>query len=256
MLGAICGDVIGSVFEASPVKTESFPLFSTDSRFTDDTVTTIAVAQAILQGRDYGAVLREVARGYPQAGYGALFRQWLAADESGPYGSWGNGAAMRVSPIGLAFSTLEAVLREAALSAAATHNHPEGIKGAQAVALAVWLARHGADKADIRRQIEQRMGYRLDRTLDEIRPGYAFEVSAQGSVPEAIIAFLASRDYEDAVRKAVSLGGDSDTQSCIAGAVAEAFYGGVPQAIATKVRARLPQTFITILDDFYARFGP
>jgi ADP-ribosylglycohydrolase len=252
MLGAIAGDVIGSVYEFIPIKSEEFPLFHAGCRFTDDTVMTVAVAQAILDDGDYATWMHRLGRRYPRAGYGGSFMRWLRTDDPHPYGSWGNGSAMRVSPVGLAFDSQERVLAEAYHSAVVTHNHPEGVKGAQAVALAIFLARSGEGKGAIRRELERRFDYDLGRTLAEIRPGYHFDVSCQGSVPEAIIAFLESRDYEDAVRKAVSLGGDSDTQACITGGIAAAHYGGVPEPIASRVRSLLPEEFLAVIDRFPA----
>lgn len=254
MLGAIAGDVIGSAFEASPVKHTGFALFPPGARFTDDTVLTVATAAALLGDGDYAAAYRRYGRAFPQAGYGAAFHRWLFTDAAGPYGSWGNGAAMRVSPVGFALDGVDTVLTEAARSAAVTHDHPEGIKGAQATALAVFLARSGADKATLRAEIEGRFGYDLARSLDGIRPGYRFDVSCQGSVPESLIAFLASADFEGAVRNAVSLGGDADTMACIAGGVAQAFYRTVPEAIAAEVLARLPQGFLVVLERFERRY--
>lgn len=250
MLGAIAGDIIGSVYEFEPIQTEDFPLFAPACRFTDDTVMTVAIARAILEGTDYAAAMKSFGRRYPDAGYGGTFIRWIFEDEVRPYHSWGNGAAMRVSPIGLAFDDPERVLLEAARSAAVSHDHPEGIKGAQATALAVFLARTGTGKVAIRREIAGRFGYHLDRTVAEIRPNYRFDVSCQGSVPEAIIAFLDSRDYEDAVRKAVSLGGDSDTLACIAGGIAAAHYGEIPPPIVATVRGLLPQEFLAVIDRF------
>lgn len=258
MLGAIAGDVIGSAHEWRPVTDRDFPLFTRESRFTDDTVLTIAVAHAILQAReagaarepDYRASILDFARRWPRAGYGARFRDWMHADDPRPYGSWGNGSAMRVSPVGFAFDDEETVLREAARSAAVTHDHPEGVKGAQAVALGVFLARHGSSKDAIRAAIETRFGYDLQRTVESIRPGYRFEVSAAASVPEAIVAFLDADDFEGAVRNAVWLGGDADTQACIAGALAEAFHGGVPEGIAAGALARLADALRSIVDRF------
>jgi ADP-ribosylglycohydrolase len=255
MLGAIAGDVIGSVYERHPIKRTDFPLFQPHSRFTDDTILTVAVAQALLEQTDYAAAFKTFGQQYPDAGYGSTFRGWLQAADSQPYNSWGNGSAMRVSPIGFAGKTVDGVLQEARRSAEVTHNHPEGIKGAQAVALAVFLARQGESKDALRREISTRFGYDLSRTVDAIRPTYHFEVSCQGSVPEAIIAFLDSADYEDAIREAVSLGGDSDTLACMAGGIAQAFYGGVPLAIARHVRGLLPGEFLGILDRFNAAYG-
>ena len=192
MLGAIAGDIIGSVFEASPIKTTDFELFSEWSRFTDDTVLTVATAQALLTGMDYAEAYRTFGRRYPRAGYGGAFLKWLMADDAPPYNSWGNGSAMRVSPVGFAGETMAAVLREAAKSAAVTHNHPEGIKGAQAVAAAVFMGRRGNSKEEIRRFITDQFAYDLKPGIAGIRPGYYFDVSCQGSVPQALIAFLES----------------------------------------------------------------
>ncbi len=210
MFGAIAGDIIGSVYERNNIKTVEFPLFVEESRFTDDSVLTIAVAHAILDDLDYAETLKSYGRKYPNAGYESSFLKWVFLPNSEPYNSWGNGSAMRVSPIGWAFDTAEAVLREAEKSAAVTHNHPEGIKGAQSVALAILMARQGAGKKAIKQELEGRFGYNLNRRLSAIRPVYQFDVSCQGSVPEAIIAFLESENFEDAVRKAISIGGDSD----------------------------------------------
>lgn len=254
MIGAIAGDIIGSVYEHRPIKTKAFPLFDSGCRFTDDSVLTVAVADSILTGRPYLESIRDIGRRYPDAGYGGAFIHWLHSRDPRPYNSWGNGSAMRVSPVGFAFATEEDVLQQAQKTAEISHNHPEGIKGAQAVALAVFLARTAHDKEKIREQIAQRFGYDLDREVDEIRPGYTFDVSCQGTVPEAIIAFLDSQSYEDAVRNAVSLGGDSDTLACITGAIAEAFYGAVPSRIRTKVKAFLTPDLWAITRTFYRKY--
>ena len=235
MIGAIAGDIIGSVYEHWPIKTKAFPLFQDRCTFTDDTVLTVAIAEAILSGVPYVDSIRRIGRCYPRAGYGGSFYRWLSADDFEPYNSWGNGSAMRVSPVGFAFATEDEVLRQARLTAEITHNHPEGIKGAQAAALAIFLARTVRDKEAVRARISALFGYDLGRTVEGIRPSYGFDVSCQGSVPEAIIAFLDSESYEDAVRNAVSLGGDSDTLACIAGGIAQAFYNGVPGEIRDKV---------------------
>jgi ADP-ribosylglycohydrolase len=250
MIGAIAGDVIGSVHEGAGTKTTSFPLFQSRSRFTDDTVLTVATAHAILTGTSYQEAYRHFGRSYPDAGYGGMFIRWLMAREPRPYNSWGNGSAMRVVPVGLAFGTVEEVLGEAERSAAVTHDHPEGIRGGQAVALAVFLARSGASKEGIRQEIADRFEYDLDRSVEAIRPGYRFDVSCQGSVPEAIIAFLDSSDVEDAIRLAISLGGDADTQATIAGGIAHAWYGDVPASIVEPVRERLPSGFLQVIDRF------
>ncbi len=255
MIGAIAGDVIGSTYEFNPIKTTKFPLFSEGSRFTDDTVMTLAIASAILGGGDYEGEMRKLGRAHPHAGYGGLFARWLHSQDPRPYNSFGNGSAMRVSPVGFAFNTEEEVLLEAERSAGVTHNHPEGIKGARATALAIFLARSGADKTEIRQQLSKRFGYDLLRTLASIRPSHVFNETCQGSVSEAMIAFLESNSYEDTIRNAVSLGGDSDTQACIAGGVAQAFYGEVPQEIVRETRNRLTPDLLNILDRFEQKFG-
>ena len=255
MLGAIAGDIIGSIYEPSPIKTTDFPLFGPHNRFTDDTVLTVATADALLNGLDYAAVYRAYGRRYPNAGYGGSFIHWIFDDQAGPYHSWGNGSAMRVSPIGWAFDTVDRVLVEAERSAVVTHNHPEGIKGAQATALAVYLARTGHAKTAIRQEIEPRFGYNLGRSLAEIRPAYRFDVSCQGSVPQAIIAFLEATDVEQAIRLAISLGGDSDTLACIAGGIAHAYFGGLPTAVVFEVRRRLPADLLAVVDVFTERYG-
>lgn len=256
MYGAIAGDIIGSVYERTPMKRMDFPLFHPQGRFTDDSVLTLAVARALLEDGDYRRWVWEYAHQYPDAGYGASFMYWLQTDGRKPYNSWGNGSAMRVSAVGYAFDTPERVLQEAADCAAITHNHPEGIKGAQAVALAVCLARQGISRQALREELSRRFGYDLGRTVAGIRPMYCFDVSCQGSVPEAIIAFLDSSSYEDAVRNAVSLGGDSDTQACIAGAIAEAFYGPVDSAIQEEVERYLTEDLSQVARAFRGRFVP
>jgi ADP-ribosylglycohydrolase len=250
MIGVIAGDVIGSVYERRPTKSVDFPLFHERARFTDDTVMTIATARAILEGVPYDRAYRELGRRYPNAGYGGSFYAWLFEEDPQPYNSWGNGSAMRVAPVGFAFETVEAVLHEAERSAAVTHDHHEGIKGAQSTALAVFLARTGATKEMIRQELTRRFGYDLERTVEEIRPAYRFDVSCQGSVPEAIIAFLDSRSVEEAIRLAISLGGDSDTQAAVAGGIAHAFHRAVPEPIVAGVRRVLPEEFVEVIDAF------
>jgi ADP-ribosylglycohydrolase len=254
MLGAIAGDMIGVPWESQGEKRYDFPLFSEYSRFSDDTVMTLAVAYALLEERSYAETMREFGRRHPLVGYGKHFEEWIFDASMGPYNSCGNGGAMRASPIGFAARSAEDALAEAERCAAPTHNHPEGVKGAKAVALAVFLARSGASKLQIRGEIAARVGYDLDRTVASIRPEYNFDVAAEHSVPEAIICFLDAQDYEGAVRNAVSLGGDADTMACIAGAIAEAHWGGVPEHIAAEVRKRLPIEFLELLDRFHARF--
>jgi ADP-ribosylglycohydrolase len=254
MIGAITGDMIGSVFEHSPIKSTTFPLFTEQSRFTDDTVLTVAVAYAIISHTAYDSALKSFGRRYPFAGYGSSFYRWLLVTESRPYNSWGNGSAMRISPVGFAFDAAEEVLHQAGQCAAVTHNHPEGIKGAQATALSVYLARTGKSKTQIRQQISGRFGYDLDRSLDDIRPDYSFDISCQGTVPEAIIAFLESENYVDAVRKGISLGGDSDTIGCITGGIAQAYYRQIPEEIVSQTRIRLPEEFLKVIDQFSQKF--
>lgn len=255
MLGALAGDVIGSVYEALGEKRFDFPLFSAGSRFTDDSAMTVAVALAILDRRPYADAMREVGRRYPLAGYGKAFGEWLLAPvQPPPYGSHGNGAAMRAVPVGWATRSLDEALAEARRSAEPSHDHPGGVRGAQAVAAAVFLARTGHGKARIRRELGRRFGYDLDRRIADLRPGYAWDSTADRSVPESIISFLDADDFEHAVRNAVSLGGDADTMACIAGGIAEAYWGGVPAAIEAAVRARLPADFIAVLDRFRAAY--
>lgn len=256
MLGAIAGDIIGSVYEAHPIKSKTFPLFHPQCRFTDDSVLTIAVARAILTDGDYRRWVWEIGRRHPHAGYGSTFIGWLQSSAPEPYNSWGNGAAMRVSPVGWAFDNTDTVLCEAARTAEISHNHPEGIKGAQAAALAVFLARTTREKALIKKEVIDRFGYDLNRTVERIRPSYGFDVSCQGTVPEAIISFLEADCYEDAVRNAVSLGGDSDTLACITGAIAEAYYGPVAPYILDKVKVCLTADLWSITKQFCRRFGP
>jgi ADP-ribosylglycohydrolase len=231
MIGAIAGDMIGSHYEFHSTKTTVFPLFSPKSRFTDDTVLTVALADSILTGADSIDNLKKFFALYPSAGYGGAFSNWARSSSREPYNSFGNGSAMRISPVGFAFDSLEGTLDQAVKFTIITHNHPEGIKGACAVAAAIYLARTGSSKEEIRSFIEDNYSYNLHRSIEEIRPAYSFEVSCQRSVPEAIIAFLDSNNYESAIRLAVSLGGDSDTQACIAGGIAQAFYDGVPRSI-------------------------
>ena len=253
MLGAIIGDIIGSVYEWHNIKTTDFPLFSPGCRPTDDSVMTIAVAEGLRSS--YGknddevqqkliSAMRFYGRRYPNAGYGGSFIRWIRTNDPRPYNSWGNGSAMRVSSAGWLFDDLTQVLHMAELTAAVTHNHPEGIKGAKAIAAAVFMARKGMGKAQIKTFIEEMFDYDLDTPLDAIRPAYDFDVSCQGSVPQAIRAFLEGNSYEEAVRLAVSIGGDSDTIACMAGAIAEAAFG-IPKEIKAEGLARL--------DDFLTR---
>lgn len=250
MIGAIAGDIIGARFERYPVKTTEFSFIPSTPTYTDDTVLTVAVADAILSGRPYGIVLKEYANKYWWVPYGRAFRVWKRLWSGEPYGGFGNGSAMRVSPVGWAYNTAGDVLAQAKASAEVTHNHPEGIKGAQCVALSVYMARNHASKDEIRSRITARFGYNLDRTIEQIRPDYKYNTTCQGSVPESIIAFLDSESYEGAVRNAISLGGDADTMACIAGAIAEPFYGGVPKEIYEMVGKTLPKEMFDMVIKF------
>jgi ADP-ribosylglycohydrolase len=250
MLGAIAGDIIGSVYEHRPIKTKDFPLFEPRSTFTDDTVLTAAVADVLLHGGSYESRFREYYSRYPRAGYGGFFHTWARSSKPKPYGSFGNGSAMRVSPVGFAFDDLETVLAEAKRSAEVTHDHPEGIKGAQATAAAIFLARTKSSKPEIAAFVAENFGYRLDDALDTIRPGYQFDVTCQGTVPAALICFLQSTDFEDTIRNAVSLGGDSDTLACIAGSVAQAYYRVIPDYIEEECFRRLDPHLAGIAQGF------
>ncbi len=254
MIGAIAGDIIGSVYEFANLRSKEFELFDPRCVFTDDTVLTVALAEAILTGGDYVALMRSYYCRYPDAGYGSSFHVWARSERPQPYNSWGNGAAMRISPVGFAFDALDEVLLRATQYTEVTHDHPEGLKGARATAAAIFLARNGATRDEIREFTRQHTGYDLSRTLDEIRPGYTFNESCQGTVPEAIIAFLESTGYEDAIRNAISLGGDSDTLACITGGIAAAFYGGVPDAIASKVFEILDDDLAAVTREFTQRY--
>ncbi len=284
MLGAIIGDTVGSVYECDSIKTTEFPLFSRESSYTDDSVMSVAVADWLLRDSSHSfeeleCSMVSFAQKYPcpVGGYGAMFYKWLFYPEQirdtqrngvasslgdilrrgivgnskvpnrHPYNSYGNGSAMRVSAVGWMFDTLEETTRVAKISAEITHNHPEGVKGAQATSAAIFMARKGKTKEDIRSYIEDTYGYDLDRECDEIRPTYCFEDSCQETVPQAIIAFLDSSDFESAIRLAVSLGGDSDTLACITGGIAEAFYKEIPQPIVEEVWQRLPDDFKDVL---------
>ncbi len=255
MFGAIAGDIIGSVYEGFPIKTKVFPLFQKTSRFTDDSVLTVATAHAILTGEPYREAFQRIGRRYPDAGYGGSFIGWLFSENPEPYNSWGNGAAMRTSPVGFAFETEDEIMSQAKAQARVSHNHPEGIKGAQAAALAVFLARKGRSKKEIASRLQTLFGYDFNRTVDEIRPGYRFDVSCQGSVPEALISFFEADTWEDAVRNAVSLGGDSDTLACIAGAAAEAYFRDIPSAVLSEVKKRLPGALWEKSTLFYRQYG-
>lgn len=255
MIGAIAGDIIGSVYEWNNIKTKQFDLFSPECSFTDDSVLTVALAESILTDADYTSLMRTYYRRYPDAGYGGFFHRWARAPECGPYNSWGNGAAMRISSVGFAFDTLNEVLARTAEYTEVTHNHPEGIKGAQATAAAIFLARTGSTKADIRQYTVANFHYDLSRSVDEIRPTYGFDESCQGTVPQAIVCFLESTDFEDAIRNAISLGGDSDTLACITGGIAQAHYG-VPAVIADRAMSILDKELRGVTARFMSAYCP
>ena len=254
LLGGIAGDIIGSIYEFNPVRFKDFELFKSNSTYTDDTVMTIANAEWLLSKGVLMDIMRKYGHKYPGAGYGGMFYDWLKSRCPKPYNSFGNGSAMRVSPVGWAFDTLEETLEAAKQSAEITHNHPEGIKGAQATAACIFMARTGKSKQEIKEYVETKFGYDLSRTCNEIRPTYQFNESCQGTVSESIIAFLESTDFESAIRLTVSLGGDADTMGAITGAIAEAYYNVIPEHIKNEVLKRLPEEFINVLGEFYNRF--
>ena len=254
LLGGIAGDIIGSIYEFNPVRFKDFELFKSNSTYTDDTVMTIANTEWLLSKGVLMDIMRKYGHKYPGAGYGGMFYDWLKSRCPKPYNSFGNGSAMRVSPVGWAFDTLEETLEAAKQSAEITHNHPEGIKGAQATAACIFMARTGKSKQEIKEYVETKFGYDLSRTCNEIRPTYQFNESCQSTVPESIIAFLESTDFESAIRLTVSLGGDADTMGAITGAIAEAYYNVIPEHIKNEVLKRLPEEFINVLGEFYNRF--
>ncbi len=254
MLGAILGDIIGSVHEWEKTKKKDFPLFVPRSTFTDDSVLTIAVAEWILTNQDLVDLLHDYTDRYPDRGYGGMYGHWMVTRSREPYNSFGNGSAMRVSPVGFAFDTIEDVLLWSERSAAVTHNHPEGIRGAQATAAAIFWARHVRDKEEIRRLLAERFGYDLGFTLDQIRPTYRFNETCQQTVPQALVAFLESTGYEDAIRNAISLGGDADTLACITGGIAEAYYG-VPEDLSRQCLDRLDNGLAAVVQRFRTRYG-
>lgn len=254
MLGAIIGDVVGSVYEFNNTKDYYFNLLTPRSKFTDDTVMTLAVARWLTEDKTHSheylvQCMRELGLKYPWAGYGGSFKRWLIEREPKPYNSWGNGSGMRVSPVGFYAKSLDEALDLAKISAEVTHNHPEGIKGAQAIAAAVFLTKQGKSKEELREYLETAFGYDLHRTIDGIRPEYTYDVSCMGSTPEAIIAYLDSHDFESTIRNAVSIGGDSDTIGAMAGAIAQAAYE-MPKALAGYCYGLLTPTLRHILDDF------
>ena len=254
MLGAIVGDIVGSVYEFHNTKSMNFELFTPWSRFTDDSVMTLAVAKWLVEDETHTIhyliyCMQELGNRYPNAGYGGNFRTWLREDNPQPYNSWGNGAGMRVSPVGLYAKTLDEALALAALTASVSHNHPEGVKGAQAIAACVFLCKEGKSKAEIKEYIEKTFDYNLNRSIAEIRPRYEFDVSCQGSVPEAIIAFLDGNSFEEVIRLAISLGGDSDTIGAMAGSIAACMYP-IPDEIVNRCNTILTEDLKEIKDKF------
>ncbi len=254
LLGAAIGDVIGSYYEVFRTKNYDFPIYWEISHVTDDTVMTVANADWLLTGKDLVGRMLSWGRLYISAGYGGTFYDWLTGDDHEPYNSLANGSAMRVSPVGWAYDTLEETLEAAKESAMVTHSHPEGIKGAQATAACIFMARTGKNKEEIREYVEKTFGYNLHRSCDEIRPSYKFDVTCKGSVPESIICFLESSDFESAVRLAVSMGGDADTMAAITGGIAEAYYQDIPQDMIDNVMSILPEDIVSVLEKFYDRF--
>jgi ADP-ribosylglycohydrolase len=257
MIGSILGDVIGSIYEFDNIHTENFELFSHNSTYTDDTIMTIATANAILNKSDYKTEYINFGKKYPTpfGCYGYGFKKWLNSDNHEPYNSYGNGSAMRVSPVGFAFESIEEVLIEAKKSAEITHNHIEGIKGAQAVAVAIFLAKHNRSKENIKEIISNLFDYNLNRNCKNIKQNYSFDETCQGTVPEAIIAFLESNSFENAIRKAVSLGGDSDTLTCITGGIAQAYYKTIPKEIIQKGLKTIPIELLNIINRFNSKIG-
>ena len=253
MLGAIAGDILGSIHEFHPIKTKNFDLLNSECVFTDDTVMTAAVADSLMNKIPYVESLQMWGRKYPRAGYGGWFSKWIHSDFPKPYNSFGNGSAMRCSSVGWLFEDEGSVLEEAKKSAEVTHNHPEGIKGAQAVALGVMLCRQGSTKLEIQEKLEDLFDYDLSQTMEQVKFNYSFDVTCQGSVPQAITAFLESEDFEDAIKNAISLGGDSDTQACIAGALAEAFYMKIPDQIKEFVLTRITPDILDVLHQLHVR---
>jgi ADP-ribosylglycohydrolase len=250
MLGAIAGDIVGSIYEAAPIKTKDFPLFGRGVCFTDDTVCTVAIGDALLSGGDFAQYLRAYVRGYPGRGYGGMFVRWAQTPGMPAYGSWGNGAAMRVSAVAWLASDEADALATAARTAAVSHDHPDAIAGAQAAVLAAWLARHGAQPGSIRQTIAERFGYDLSQSVEQIRAWYAFDISCKGTVPPALVCALEASGYEDAIRNAVSLGGDTDTLACITGGIAEALHG-LPAEIGAQARSYLDQDLLRVIDRLY-----
>lgn len=268
MLGSIIGDIVGSIYEFDNIKKKDFKFFSPSMEFTDDSVLTFATADWLLNGGDIAHYYSDYASRYrnPMGGYGSGFLNWVSrsrrSGDFSPYNSCGNGSAMRIGPVGWAFETKDETLRNARISAECTHNHREGVKGAQATALCIFMARHGSTKQEIRKTVEDEFGYDLSLSVDELRPRYSWQGlddagnggTCQGSVPQAIRCFLDGEDFEDSVRNAVSIGGDSDTIGCITGSIAEAYFG-IPDELRAKALTYLPSELTRLLNDFEGKFG-
>ncbi len=254
MLGAILGDIVGSLYEFDNIKMKDFDFFDQRSFFTDDTVLSVATADCILNKGDFAQYYRDYANRYPGRGYGTNFTRWVDSQDPKPYNSLGNGSAMRVGPVGWAYDSEEKVLEMAKKSAEATHNHPEGIKGAQATALSIYLSRIGEDKPYIKKTIEDYFGYDLSESVEEIREWYYFDETCPKTVPQAMICFIESVDFEDAIRNAISIGGDSDTVAAITGAVAEAYYQGMPQQLIDFTFLKLEKDLLDVIEEFIERY--
>jgi ADP-ribosylglycohydrolase len=253
MIGALAGDIIGSIYEWNNIKTTEFELFQSECHFTDDTVLTVALAETIVTNASYNEKLRQYYSIYPDASYGKRFCKWAKSRKPKPYNSFGNGSAMRISPVGWAYQTLDDVMRKAEEFSIITHNHPEGIKGAQATAASIFMARHGSAKDEIKQYVTATFGYDLAMNCDDIRPTYCYDITCQGTVPQAVVAFLDSNGFEHAIRLAVSLGGDSDTLACITGSIAEAFYG-IPETIRETTLQLLSDDLKYVTERFCAKY--
>lgn len=261
MLGAIIGDIVGSRFELVNYKAKDFELFNQSCRYTDDTVMTIAIAKAILEAKsDYSDLtenaiyfMRQFGRNYPYAGYGLNFFNWIFQENPTPYNSWGNGAAMRVSSVGFAAKSIEEAKKLSKTVTEVTHNHPEGLKGAEAISVAIYMARNGKSKDEIKQYMQENY-YKYDAIVEELQKNYKFDISTQGSVPPALECFYESTDFEDCIRNAISIGGDSDTIGAIVGGLAEAYYG-IPEEIKNSALKYLPVEFVEIIEEFEGKYG-
>ena len=252
MIGAIIGDVVGSPYEGKGMKfvDYNFPLLNEKSTFTDDTIVTVATMKAILEYIPYKDAYLEIGRKYLEKGYGSMFEAWLKSDDPQPYGSWGNGSAMRISPIGLFYDDTNTIMKEAERSSSVTHNHPDSIAGAQAIALAIHYAKIGSSKEEIKTIISKSFGYEFDKDVSFYKNNYKFDITCKGTVEQALVAFFESTDFEDCIRHSVLMGGDTDTLACIAGSVAEAYYKHISKDLAAKVLALIPEEFVNIVRDF------